>query len=78
MSPALMEPSTDTTTATGSASDVEVGACLRAEGTTDDTGAVTAKTIAMTPATAEGECGGGFLRRSGGPTGGTGATTQES
>lgn len=50
------------TTAKGSVSDVKVGQCLRAEGETDDTGAVTATAIALTPPT-DGECG-GFSRRS--------------
>lgn len=61
---------TYTTTGAGSADDVKVGSCLRAEGTADDTGAVTATTVAITPAT-NGECTGGF-RRVGG------ATTQDS
>ena len=63
---------TYTRTAAGAASDVKVGVCVQAQGTTDDTGAVTAKTIAVsTPR--DGECG-GFVRMSAGATG----TGQES
>lgn len=49
------------TTAKGSASDVKVGQCLRAEGQADDTGAIAATTIAITPPV-DGECG-TFMRR---------------
>lgn len=55
---------TYTKTAAGAAADVKVGTCLRAEGSTDATGAVTARTIALSPATA-GECGGFMLNRNG-------------
>lgn len=48
---------TYTTTATGSAADVKVGACLSAEGNTDDTGAVTARRIAVSQPR-DGQCGG--------------------
>lgn len=51
---------TYTTTATGRASDVKVGVCVAANGSTDDTGAVTAKTIAVSPPQ-DGQCG-GFMR----------------
>lgn len=61
---------TYTTTAKGSAADVKVGQCLRADGEADDTGAVTATRIAITPPT-DGECG-GFLRRTAGGPGETG------
>ena len=44
-----------TTTAKASASDVKVGACMRAEGTADDTGAVTATTVALSTAV-KGSC----------------------
>jgi hypothetical protein len=50
-----------TTNAKATASDVEVGGCLTAQGTTDDTGAVTAKTVSLSTAV-DGECGGGFFR----------------
>jgi hypothetical protein len=65
---------TYSTMAEGAASDVEVGVCVRADGATDDTGAVTAKTIAVTPPQ-DGECGG--LMQFRGP-GGTGSDTRES
>lgn len=45
------------TTAKGAASDVKVGVCVAANGTTDDTGAVTATTIAVSPPQ-DGQCGG--------------------
>jgi len=48
---------TYTTTATGSASDVKVGVCVAANGTTDDTGAVTARRIAVSQPE-DGQCGG--------------------
>ncbi len=55
---------TYTTTAPGAASDVKVGVCVQAEGTTDDTGAVTAKTMAVsTPK--DGQCGGFTRMRAG-------------
>jgi hypothetical protein len=53
---------TYTTTAKGAASDVEVGTCVAANGTTDQTGAVTAKTIAISQPQ-DGQCG-GFMRMS--------------
>jgi hypothetical protein len=63
---------TYTTTAPGGAADVKVGVCVQADGTTDDTGAVTAKTVAVsTPK--DGECG-GFRRL----LAGTGPTTSTS
>jgi len=52
-----------TTNAKATASDVKVGGCMSAQGTTDDTGAVTAKTVALSAAV-DGQCGGGFFRRS--------------
>ncbi|MET3963042.1 hypothetical protein ABIE44_002976 [Marmoricola sp. OAE513] len=52
---------TYTTTGKATAADVKVGSCLRAQGETDDTGAVTAKTIALSPAV-DGECTSGFRR----------------
>lgn len=51
---------TYTTTATGSAADVKVGVCVLANGSTDDTGAVTAQTIAVSQPQ-DGQCG-GFVR----------------
>ncbi len=60
---------TFTTTAKAAASDVKVGVCVRATGKTDDTGAITASTIAVTPPV-NGVCGSFF--RSGGPGGGFG------
>ncbi|RNL63084.1 hypothetical protein EFK50_15335 [Nocardioides marmoriginsengisoli] len=56
------------TTAPGSAADVKVGVCVNADGKTDDTGAVTATRIAVTP-TVEGECSGGMVRFSSGAPG---------
>jgi hypothetical protein len=64
---------TYTTTAKGSGSDVKVGICVAADGTTDDTGAVTAKTIAVSQPQ-DGQCG-GFMRFR--PDGGR-ASSQES
>lgn len=52
-----------TTTAKAAASDVKVGVCVAANGTTDDTGAVTAKTIAVSQPK-DGQCG-AFMRFSG-------------
>ncbi len=51
---------TYTTTAKGAASDVKVGTCVAADGSTDQTGAVTARTIAISPPQ-DGQCG-GFMR----------------
>jgi hypothetical protein len=48
---------TYTKTATGAAADVKVGVCVAASGTTDDTGAVTATTIAVSQPV-DGACGG--------------------
>ncbi|RNL78669.1 hypothetical protein [Nocardioides marmorisolisilvae] len=63
---------TFTTNAKASASDVKTGGCMTAQGTTDSTGAVTAKTVALSAAV-DGECGGGFFRsRNGGPGGASG------
>lgn len=63
----------------GTAADVKVGVCMTARGTADDTGAVTAKTIAVSPAV-NGACGGGFggFGGFGGrqPQGGTGGSGQ--
>jgi hypothetical protein len=56
---------TYTTTGKGAATDVAVGACLRAQGTTDSTGAVTAKTIELSHAVG-GECTTGFRRNTAG------------
>ncbi|MCW2755279.1 MAG: hypothetical protein JWQ32_2690 [Marmoricola sp.] len=55
---------TFTTTATGSASDVKVGVCVRAQGKTDSTGAITATTMALTPPVG-GQCGSTFTRAGG-------------
>jgi hypothetical protein len=52
----------------GAASDVVVGVCVLAQGKTDDTGALTASTIAVSPAV-NGACTTGFGGR-GGPGGG--------
>lgn len=60
---------TFSTTAKAAASDVKVGVCVRATGKTDDTGAITASTIAVTPPV-NGVCGSFF--RAGGPGGGFG------
>jgi len=48
---------TYTKTAAGAAADVKVGVCVAASGTTDDTGAVTATTIAVSQPV-DGACGG--------------------
>ncbi|MGO4255890.1 hypothetical protein [Marmoricola sp. RAF53] len=53
---------TYTKTVPGAAADVAVGLCLRANGTADSTGAVTAKTVALSDPT-DGECGGMMFRR---------------
>jgi hypothetical protein len=51
---------TYTTTTTGSASDIKVGVCLTSRGKADDTGAITATTIAISQPV-DSECGfGGF------------------
>jgi hypothetical protein len=63
---------TYTTTAKGSAGDVKVGVCVQAEGTTDDTGAVSATRIAVSQPE-NGQCGGMIRTRSG-----DGATSQGS
>ena len=60
-------------TVAGAAADVKVGACVAANGTTDDTGAVTAATIAVTQPV-DGQCG-GLMRFS---SGHDGASSQES
>jgi hypothetical protein len=57
---------TYTTMAKGTAADVKVGLCVRADGSTDNTGAVTARTIAVTPP-ANGQCGAMVFQRDGGP-----------
>jgi hypothetical protein len=54
---------TYTTTAKAAASDVKVGVCVQANGKADDTGALTATRIAVSPAV-DGQCG-GFMIRSG-------------
>lgn len=59
---------TYTTTEEATADDVQVGVCVTSQGESDDTGAVTAATIAISPAT-DGECSGGF---GGGPGRGQG------
>jgi hypothetical protein len=54
------DATTYTTTKTGSAGDVKVGVCLTSRGKADDTGAITATTIAVSQPV-DGECGfGGF------------------
>jgi hypothetical protein len=63
---------TYTATAKGSASDVKVGVCVAANGTTDDTGAVTARTVAVSQPR-DGQCGGFAQFRSS-----DGASSQES
>lgn len=65
---------TYTATAAAAASDVKVGSCMNAQGTTDSTGAVTARTIALsTPV--DGQCDGGIFRsRDGAPAGSGGST----
>jgi hypothetical protein len=68
---------TDTTytaTAAGAASDVKVGVCLAATGTTDETGAVTAETVNLSQPV-DGQCGGLMRFKSGG---GGSASTQGS
>lgn len=65
---------TYTTTAKGTASDVKVGVCVLATGSTDSTGAVTARTIAISQPE-NGQCG-GFVRFRAGD--GAGNAQQES
>jgi hypothetical protein len=64
---------TYTTTAKGAASDVRVGTCVAADGTADQTGAVTARTIAVSKPQ-DGQCGGFMRVRSDGG----GSSSQES
>lgn len=56
-----------TTDAAAHPTDVKVGVCLRAQGSTDSTGAVTARTIALSQPVG-GQCTAGFFR-AGGPDG---------
>jgi hypothetical protein len=65
---------TYTTNATAEAADVEVGVCVTATGTSDDTGAVTAKTLAVSPPR-DGQCGGVLRFQS---SDGAGTSGQES
>jgi hypothetical protein len=58
----------------GAASDVVVGVCVLAQGKTDDTGALTATTIAVSPAV-DGTCTTGFGGRGGGQGGPGGGAT---
>jgi hypothetical protein len=55
---------TYTTTAAGAGADVKVGVCLAATGTTDQTGAVTAKTVNLSQPV-DGQCGGMVRFKSG-------------
>lgn len=55
---------TYTTTAKASAAAVKVGACVTAQGETDDTGALTASTISVAKPV-DGQCTGGFMLRGG-------------
>ena len=48
-----------TTTADASASDLKVGVCVTSRGEADDTGAITATTVAVSAAV-DGECSTGF------------------
>lgn len=66
-----------TTTTSASASDVEVGVCVQASGTSDDTGALTATRIAVSPPQ-DGECGGPVMFRAGEGAGGGPGTVEES
>ncbi|MFL6061815.1 MAG: hypothetical protein ACJ72E_11330 [Marmoricola sp.] len=66
---------TYTRTGRGTASDVKVGVCVRAQGSTGSTGAVTARSVEVSPAV-NGQCDGGFRRSFSG--GGPGTVTQES
>jgi hypothetical protein len=63
---------TYTATAKGSSSDVKVGLCVAANGATDDTGAVTARSVAISQPR-DGQCGGPVQFRSS-----DGASSQES
>jgi hypothetical protein len=65
---------TYTTTAQGAASDVKVGVCVQAQGSADDTGAVTATRIAVSMPQ-DGQCGGMVRMRS---SAGDGTTSQGS
>ncbi|MCW2854883.1 MAG: hypothetical protein JWR52_498 [Marmoricola sp.] len=62
-----------TTTAKGSASDVKVGVCVRAQGKTDSTGAIAATSMALTPPVG-GQCGSTFIRSGGNGAGAGGAS----
>ena len=80
VSVAVGSGTTYTTTAKGAAPDVKVGVCVAATGTTDDTGAVTASTIAVSQPQ-DGQCGGlvRFKSSNGGTgTAGSGTASQES
>jgi hypothetical protein len=71
---------TYTTDGPATPADVKVGVCLRAQGTVDSTGAVTAKTVALSTPT-DGQCGAVFVRRGPGEGAGGGAagtTSRES
>jgi hypothetical protein len=56
----VTDRTTYSATVKGAASDVKVGVCVAANGTTDDTGAVTARTVAVSEPK-DGQCG-GFVR----------------
>jgi hypothetical protein len=68
---------TFTTTAAATAADVEVGVCVQASGTSDDTGALTATRIAVSPPQ-DGECGGLLRFRAGDGSGDAAGTVEES
>ncbi len=70
---------TYTATAKASAADVKVGSCLTAQGSTDSTGAVTARRVSLSPAV-DGSCtfGGGFGGFPGGAAPGQQGTTTRS
>ena len=57
---------TYTQQAKGSSADVKVGGCMTATGKTDDTGAMSATSVQLSPAE-NGECGGPMMVQRGGP-----------
>jgi hypothetical protein len=71
----VTKTTTYTTTGKGAASDVKVGQCMRAQGSSDSTGAVTAKTVQISAAT-NGACSTTFARGAG--AGGPGGFSQGS
>jgi Domain of unknown function (DUF5666) len=75
----LSSATTYTKSESASASDLKVGKCVTALGSTDSNGTLTATTIALRPADASGSCTAGFGGFGGRRNGaGTGSTTTSS